>query len=263
MDSAVLEFTSLSQAILSFSVVLPRIAGAFLLLPYFTSEMIPPLVRNVFFVSVAAVVMPLVLQQPLPPTLAGTALVPILVKELFIGVSIGFAFGIVFWALEGAGQVIDTKIGSGAGQLTDPLTGSQTTLIGSYLGRLGAYLFAAFGGLHVFVDLVLLSYRIWPVLEPLPDLRAVGSLFYIGRFDELMRIVLLIAAPALCILTLLEVGLGFVNRYAPQLNVFVLSLALKSWLAILILLLTVGTVVSFVTGWIAEQRGLLQMLPLS
>jgi type III secretion protein T len=262
MDNPMPEFASLSQAVMSLAVVLPRIAAAFLLLPFFTSEMLPPLVRNVFFVSVAFVVMPLVLQDPLPPTLSGTALVPILLKEIFIGVAIGFTFGIVFWALEAAGQVIDTKVGSGMGQLVDPLTGAQTTLIGAYLGRLGAYLFAAFGGLHVFVDLVLSSFRIWPVLDPLPDLRAVGALFFIERFDDLMRIMLLIAAPALVLLTLLEVGLGFVNRYAPQLNVFVLSLALKSWLAILILLLTVGTVASFITDWLADQRGLLQILPL-
>lgn len=258
-----MEFTSIHHAVVSFAIVLPRIAAAFLLLPYFTSETVPPFLRNIFFVSVALAVMPFVLASPAPATLTGVELAPIVVKEIFVGVAIGFSFGIVFWALEGAGQIIDTKIGTAIGQLTDPLTGAQTTLIGAYLGRLGGYLFAALGGLHMFVDLLLSSFQVWPVLAPFPDLQAIGATFYVSRFDELMRLMLLLSAPVLCVLTLLEIGLGFINRYAPQLNVFVLSLSLKAWVAILVLFLTVGNVVTFIVEWLGNQKGLLSTLPLS
>ncbi len=227
-----MEYQSFSQPALSFAVVLPRIAAAFLLIPYFTTETITPLIRNVFFVSLALAVMPLVLAQPLPPSVSGTALIPIVLKEILIGVAIGYTFSMVFWALEGAGQVIDNKIGATSAQLVDPITGHPTTLLGAYLGRLAGYLFAAFGGLTMFVDLLLSSFAVWPVLSQLPDLKAAGSMFFVERFDELMRLMLLLAAPALCVLTLLEFGFGFMNRYSPQLNVFTLSMPLKSWLAI-------------------------------
>jgi type III secretion protein T len=255
-------FESFGQMIIALALVLPRIAAAFMLLPHFTGDTIPALVRNVFFVSLAIAVTPLVLDTPPPAGLMGTALLPIILKEIFIGVAIGFSFGIIFSALAGAGEVIDAKIGSTTAQLVDPLTGQQTTLIGAYLGRLAAYLFAAFGGLHLFVDLLLSSFRVWPALAPLPNLSALGQMFFIQRFDELMRLVLLLAAPALCVLTLLEFGLGFINRYAPQLNVFTLSMSLKSWLAIFILILTVGSFASFVLDWLGNQRDLLQLLPL-
>jgi len=254
-------FESFSQMFVALALVLPRIAAACLLLPYFTAEIVPPMVRNVFFVSLALAVMPLALAAPVPPAMHGAALIPVVLKEIFIGVSLGFSFSIVFWAMEGAGQVIDAKIGTSTVQLSDPLTGQQTTLIGAYMGRLAGYMFAAFGGLRMFIDLVLSSFTVWPVQAPLPDLAAVGALFFIQRFDDLMALILLLAAPALCVLTLLEFGLGLVNRYAPQLNVFTLSLALKAWIAILVLLLTVGAVGSFILDWLAGQRGLLQMLP--
>jgi type III secretion protein T len=254
-------FESFSEAFVSLALILPRIAAACLLLPYFTAEIVPPIVRNVFFVSLALAVMPLALTTPVPPAMQGTALIPVVLKEIFVGVSLGFSFSIVFWALEGAGQVIDAKISTSTVQLSDPLTGQQTTLIGAYMSRLAAYLFAAFGGLRLFIDLVLSSFTVWPVQEPLPDLAAVGARFFIERFADLMALILLLAAPALCVLTLLEFGLGLVNRYAPQLNVFTLSLALKAWIAILVLLLTVATVGSFTLDWLAGQRGLLQLLP--
>jgi type III secretion protein T len=257
-----MQFESFSQAVTSIAVVLPRIAAAFLLLPYFTAETITPLVRNIFFVSLSFAVMPLILEAPPTASLAGAALVPVVLKEIFVGIVIGYSFGIVFWALEGAGQVIDAKIGSTTAALVDPVTGHQTTLIGSYLGRLSGYMFAAFGGQHLFVDLLLSSFRVWPVLDPLPDLRALGQMFFIQRFDELLRLILLLAAPVLCVLTLLELGLGFINRYAPQLNVFTLSLSLKSWFAIVILLLTVGVFAEFIVRWLGAQHGLLRVLPL-
>jgi type III secretion protein T len=244
------------------SLVLPRIAAAFLLLPFFTPETIPSLLRNIFFVAVALAVMPLVLASPPPSTLSGIELAPIVLKEVFIGVALGFSFGVVFWALEGAGQVIDTKIGTAMAQLVDPMSGSSTTLIGAYLGRLGGYLFAALGGLHLFVDLVLSSFRVWPLMAPMPNLQEAGAMFFVGRFDELMRLILLLSAPVLCVLTLLEIGLGFVNRFAPQLNVFVLAMSLKAWVAILILLVTIGSVVSFIIDWLGNQRDLLRILPL-
>jgi type III secretion protein T len=256
-----MEYQTFGQLVLSFGVVLPRIAGAFLLLPYFTSDTIPSLLRNIFFVGLALALVPLVLAEPLPPTLTGTALLPLLLKEIFIGVAIGYTFGIVFWAFEGAGQVIDGKVGSTLAQLSDPVTGYSTTLIGAYLGRLAGYFFVAFGGLRVFVDLLLSSFRIWPILSPLPDLAAVGSLFFIQRFDDLMRLMLLLAAPSLCVLTLLDLGLGLINRFAPQFNVFTLSTSIKSWFAVAILLLSVTSMGEFLVRWLGDQGDLLQRLP--
>lgn len=256
-----MEYESFTQAATSFAVVVPRIAAAFLLIPYFTTEIMTPLIRNVFFVSIALTVMPMVLAQPIPASVSGTALIPIVLKEILIGIAIGYTFSVVFWALEGAGQVLDNKIGATSAQLVDPITGQQTTLLGAYLGRLAGYLFAAFGGLTLFVDLLLSSFAVWPVLSKFPDLKAAGSMFFVERFDELMRLMLLLAAPALCVLTLLEFGLGFMNRYSPQLNVFTLSMPLKSLLAILILLLAIGTTTDFVVHWLAGQRDLIRLLP--
>ena len=256
-----MEYESFTQAATSFALVLPRIAAAFLLIPYFNADTITPLIRNVFFVSLALTVMPLALAQPIPVSVSGTALIPIVLKEILIGIAIGYTFSVVFWALEGAGQIIDSKIGATSAQLVDPITGQQTTLLGAYLGRLAGYMFAAFGGLTLFVDLLLSSFAIWPVLSGFPKLDALGSMFFVERFDELMRLMLLLAAPALCVLTLLEFGLGFMNRYAPQLNVFTLSMPLKSLLAILILLLAIGTTTDFVVHWLALQRDLIKLLP--
>lgn len=254
------EFEFFSQAVLNLALTLPRLAAAFLVLPLLTSEIVPAMVRNIFLVSLAIAVFPFVAHDLQTLSLSGVALGPVIVKELFIGVVIGYAFSIVFWALEGAGQVIDTKVGTTMAQITDPLSGHQTSLIGALLSQLAGYLFVAFGGLLVFLDLLLTSYSVWPLAAALPDLDAAGKLFFIQRFDELMRLVLLLAAPALVVLTLVDFGLGFVNRYAQQLNVFSLSLSIKAWLGVFIVLLMLASIVEFMLGWLADQKGLLEAL---
>lgn len=254
-------YESFSELLVSFALVLPRIAAAFALLPYFTADTIPPLVRNIFFVSLALALMPLVLEQAPPPGMSGTALAPLVLKEILIGVAVGYTFGIVFWAFEGAGQVIDNKVGSTIAQLVDPLTGQQTTLIGSYLGKLAAYVFAAFGGLQLFTGLLLTTFDVWPVLAPLPSLPALGQMFFVQRFDELMRLMLLLAAPTLCVLTLVEFGVGFINRYAPQLNAFSIAMSIKNWLAVFVLALSIGTVVDFTVDLLGAQHEVLPQIP--
>jgi len=51
--------------------------------------------------------------------------------------------------------------------------------------------------------------------------------------------------PVIIALFLSEMGLAFINRFAPQLNVFVLSLSIKSALALAILIVYVGIIFTY------------------
>ena len=254
------DFEYLNSAVVNLALILPRVAAAFLILPLLSGEIVPPLMRNIFIVSVSISFFPFVASDTLSVTVSGIALGPIILKEIFIGIVIGYSFSIVFWALEGAGQVIDSKIGTTTAQLTDPLSGHQTSLNGSFFAHFAGYLFVATGGLLVFFDLLFSSYEVWPISSPFPKLSALGSLFFVSRFDELMRLILLMAAPALVLLTLVEFGLGFVNRYAEKLNIFSLSMSIKAWLGTFIIVLMITTIAEFMIDWFADQRGLVDAI---
>jgi len=215
-----------------------RIAVALLLIPLFSAELIPPTVRNAMFLSIA--LLGLVVQPLVGPAKASAGLwLSMFAKEALIGCATGLLFAGVMWAFESAGQVIDAKIGMMVGQVTDPLTGQQISLHGAFLGRLASYVFMAGGGFMVLVGTLMQTYAAWPVWAPLPALAAGGVRLFESELGRIMGLTLLVAAPAVVVLYLIESVLGLINRFAQQLNVFSLAASLKGFIATWVILIQI------------------------
>ena len=221
-----------ADQLLLLGVATARVAATFLLLPMFSTETVPALVRNSIFVSLGLV--SLALQPPLDPSLLGPAQwATIMLKEVFVGLVIGFFFGSVLWALEAAGNIIDTKVGATLAQVVDPLSGHQTSLNGAFLGRLASVVFIAGGGLSLLLRVMMESYAIWPIAAPMP---------------------------VLTVLFLIDAGLGLMNRFAQQLNVFTLSMSLKAFAATFVLLLLLGSYVTAILRDMAARPGVIRAI---
>ena len=229
-----------ADQILLLGVGTARIACAFMLLPLFASETIPAMVRNSIFIGLGLV--SLSLQPPLSiATIDAIGWVKIFAKEAFVGLVIGFFFGSVLWALEAAGQIIDTKVGATLAQIVDPLSGHQTSLNGAFLGRLANIVFVFSGGLSLIVRVIMESYALWPIAAPAPTLDPQGVVLFEAEFGRMMVLAVLFASPVLTVLFLIDAGLGLVNRFAQQLNVFTLSMSIKAFAATLVILLLLGS----------------------
>jgi len=250
----------LGNPLLALGLTVPRVAGAFIMLPLLTQQNMPAMVRNSFLVSLAIVALPVALAG-LPATgMAISDMAPIVLKELFLGIAIGFCFGIVFWAIGAAGNILDTQIGMSMASIFDPIQGHQSSVHGQFLSQLAAWLFMASGAFLVFLDVLLTSYTVWPVMAFFPDIKLAGMHLFVGQFSYLMTAALLLAAPAIVIMLLIDLSFGLVNRYAPSLNVFALTLPLKAWLATAVILLMLGALMDFVLGRLGDSRGFLELL---
>lgn len=253
-------FDFLGNPLLALSLVLPRIIGAFLMLPLMTQQTVPAMVRNSFMVSIGIIVLPIALIG-VPMDNLGTIEWPLIVlKEIFIGVAIGFCFGIVFWAVAAVGSVIDTQVGMSMAQIFDPIQGHQVTLHGEFLSQLATWLFMASGAFLVFMDLLMSSYTLWPVTTYFPDLPTLGTSLFVGQFNYMMTTVLVMAAPVMVVMLIIDLSFGLVNRYAPQLNVFALTMPIKAWLATALILLLVGVYVEILLERLGSNRHLLGLL---
>ena len=144
--------------------------------------------------------------------------------------------------------------------MVDPIQGHETSLTGQLLTQLVAWLFMASGAFTLFLNLLMTSYTLWPVKDMLPSLTPATEQIAIGEFSALLTLALMLAAPALVVASLLDLSLGLINRYAPQLNVFSLTLSIKAWVATFIVLLSLGTFVDIVTQKLFANRGILNLL---
>ena len=70
----------------------------------------------------------------------------------------------------------------------------------------------------------------------------------------------MLSAPALILMTMVDLGMGIMNKFAQQLNVFQLSQPIKALIAIWMLLAMLNTIVSFVEGHLTALRGLTREL---
>ena len=230
------QYDSFTQPLLLLGLSLTRISVAFLILPLFSSELMPALVRNSIFVAMALITLVLVPQMQVQ-SIAGGFWVVLFAKELMLGVFVGVFFGIYLWAFEAAGVLIDTQVGSSIGMVFDPLSGHEVTLTGEFMSLWANYLFMAAGGLLLLTIALLQSFTLYPILSVAPKLE-LGSLQLVaGEFSSFLSWTLLIASPVLLVLFVIDMVMGLINRYAQQLNVLFLSMSIKSLAALLVLIL--------------------------
>jgi type III secretion protein T len=212
-------------------------------------------VRNALFVAVA--LLGLVLQPAAAPLhMNAWQWATLFFKEAFLGGAIGLLFAGVLWAFEAAGQLIDNKIGATQAQVMDPLSGHQTTLNGALFGRLAGWVFMSAGGFMLLVGTLVESFSRWPVRQPLAGLAEGGARVFEGELGRIMLLALLVAAPALLLLYVIEGVLGLMNRFAQQLNVFSLAMSLKSVAATLIVLAQLATLIQLLQDDLMARGGM-------
>ena len=238
----------------------PRIVAAFGVIPFMGKQILHGMTRNSIVLSFAIPLFPMVLpgvpkDMPALPLLAA-----VILKEAIVGLMLGFVAGIIFWAAESVGYFIDNQRGATMANVFDPMTGTQTSPLGSLLLQLTAVLFFAGGGFLVLLSAIYESYRLWPIFSFFPRFDAGFSEFFLGQADLLMQLTVLLGGPIVIALFVSEMGLGLINRFAPQLNVFFLSMPIKSGIAIFLLILYLTFLVSYFGEEIVRLKALTNLI---
>ncbi|MBX2884933.1 MAG: type III secretion system export apparatus subunit SctT [Granulosicoccus sp.] len=246
------QYDVLSSQVLLLALSATRIAVAFLMLPLFSNELIPALVRNSIFLTlalIAVVVQPAIDVQ----VLDSAAWISLFAKEVMIGIVVGVFFGVYLWAFEAAGVLIDTQIGSSMAMIFDPLSGHEVTLFGEFLSLWVNYLFMAAGGLLLLNGAVLESYVLFPLNEPLDGLRMASVRLFEAEYSSFFTLMLMLASPIVVVIFAIDVCMGLINRYAQQLNVLFLSMSLKALAALLVLIILMPFLVDLLRDNIASH----------
>lgn len=225
------------QFLIVFAISVVRLTAACSVVPFMSTQLIQARVRNSIIFSWGLIIYPIV-APTLGPEIGSTMTVfVIIVKEIVIGILIGFMAAKMFWIALSVGYFIDNQRGASMASVYDPTSGEQTSPFGLFLQQTLIVLFYSSGGFLVFIGGVFQSYLVWPINSFFPQFSNAFPGFFLEVADDMMMTAVVLAAPVVITVFVTEFGLGLMNRFAPQLNVFVLAMPIKSLVGMIVLVI--------------------------
>ncbi|MCK4933973.1 MAG: flagellar biosynthetic protein FliR [Simkaniaceae bacterium] len=225
--------------ILMFLMTLFRIAPIVGLAPFLGAKIAPTFARASIALSISVIFLPIVMVNSSNLLETNMAFVGFALKELLIGLVLGFLTAIPFYVVTSAGIYIDYLRGASIMQSQDPSLAIQASPIGILYNYFLILIFFQIDGPFYFFEALRESYELVPV-----DSFFDQSFFslsnalwktILGILNHIVSIGLQLAAPSLLAILMAEMFLGIANRLAPQVQIAFLGMSLKSLLGLFLL----------------------------
>ena len=215
--------------------VLFRLTGIFVLAPVLSQRVVPRLVKIFLAVGLSLCVYPVLLApgKPSAPMVGSVVenglslwtLVPRIGLELLIGFAIGYAASLPLIAMQVAGHMIGQQMGLAFATIVNPVFQDQSGVVDQLFFMLALALFVILGGHHVMFTALIGSFD----KIPLGGFERFGDLLdmVVGLIQITFDLAIRVAAPLLCLIFLMTVGMGFIARTVPQMNILSVGFAIR------------------------------------
>lgn len=144
------------------------------------------------------------------------------VKELIIGIAIGYLARVSFDGLLMAASITGYQMGFGTASLFLPDAGAQMDTFTSFHRIIMMTIFLMLNLHHLFIDAILTTFNMLPLGKVTIAIAPLSSTIF-QVTGNIFKVALQLGAPVLIALMFTQAALGLVARAVPQLNVFILS----------------------------------------
>ncbi|MGO4477397.1 flagellar biosynthetic protein FliR [Massilia sp. 2TAF26] len=199
--------------------------------PVLGESYVPLAVRALLSVVLAFMMLPMTQGRAMPDpfSLAG---VVAMVEQAVIGGVIGLALQLTMAVVSTLGFLVSSQIGFSMAQMNDPVNGQQSDVVSGLLGLVAILVFFAIDGHLVLVGVLGQSFRAWPVGGGYAPLLLQTVALNVGW---VFAAAILLALPIVFSTLVVQIGLGFLNRVAPSLNLFSLGFSLVTLFGLMML----------------------------
>ncbi len=224
-----------------------RIAGALMVAPIFGAKLVPTRIRLAMCVAATIVIAPVLPPGPTFEMSLATGIV--VVREVILGVAMGFCLQMIFDALVIAGQTIAMGMGLGLAMMIDPQRGVSVPVVSQFFVVLGFLIFLSLGGHLATIRLLADSFQLLPLggsfgTDGLWTVVTWGGQMFVGAVR--------VALPAVTALLVVNIALGVMSRAAPSLNLFAVGLPVGLLVGFLILMINVGSLATLISEFLAS-----------
>jgi len=223
----------------NFLILLIRLGVILFLLPFFSGKQFPRQFKVGLVIVLAYILSPVISME-----IKTIALPAIIIQELLLGLTIGFAVRFIFIAVELAGTLISDAVGMSIATLFNPEM-EQSTEISTLMSFMAMLLFLAMDLHHDLIYLIVKSYEIIPVTHIRIDNLLVKG---ISLGSQVFALAIKIAAPVLVGMIIVNILMGFIYKAAPQVNIFFVSMPIYVLVGFLILMLSTPLLINFLGG---------------
>ena len=244
MDYFIVLFRSFETNILVFA----RILSIFAFTPILSRRNLPVIARVTISIFITMIVIMVVQPEPVDSgTLAGVYLM-MLVREIFIGLTLGFITNMFFNTVQVAGEIMDMQSGLGMAKVFDPETNVQMSVMGSVISFMMYLYFFATNSHMSYIQLFVISFDTLPVGGEgfNPDL----GYNIVSYFSVLLAIVIKLAMPIIAAAFILEFCMGMLMKSVPQIQIMVVNIQLKVAVGFMMLFLIAIPLADFIDGYL-------------
>jgi flagellar biosynthetic protein FliR len=221
-----------------------RISACLISTPIFSAMSVNTTLRITLAMVLTILIYPLH-DWPIVDVLSGAGLV-LFLEQVVIGVMMGLILQVVFAAVSAAGEFISLSMGLGFAMMVDPNSGVQTPVVSQFLVILATLVFVSIGGHLILIELLLDSFRLWPIDQPQLQMAMVWDLLQWSIL--IFSGAAMIALPAMVILLLTNSAMGVISRASPSLNVFAVGFPLTLLMGIVTLIVLLPSFMGSVQG---------------
>jgi flagellar biosynthesis protein FliR len=221
------------QQFILFLGILSRVLPIIFLAPVTGHQSVPVTVKLALGFFLALVLTPLLGKSAPVFDVDTAALVLTALREIGVGLLIGFASSLVFIGVRFAGDLVATEMGLSMATMFDPESGTSNPILAQFFALLAMLVFLLINGHHFIIESIVLSYHAVPIGQfELSGALAQGLVRMTGMvFVTAVKF----AAPVIVTQLLTNVALAVLSRVMPQMNIFVVSMPLKIGVGLLVI----------------------------
>ncbi|MGX7023579.1 flagellar biosynthetic protein FliR [Vagococcus hydrophili] len=232
----------MNTILFTFILIFCRISSFMVTAPGFSFKQTPSLLKILISFSLSISVF-----SVLPETISTNNLyigIFYIIKELLVGIALGFVVQLIFSAIEMAGQIIDFQVGFSMGSVYDQTIGIQGSNYGRLYYWLALTLFFVTDMHHIVIENLLASFDIVPLTEASMKWNTVEGM--VKLFAKVFEMSIMLAAPVVLVAFVTDCVLGIVSRSVPQINVLMLGMPMKILISFFFVLLFLPNLVQLI-----------------
>ena len=245
----------LMQSLSAFLLLSVRISAFFLVAPVFSASAVTVPIRVAIMMGLAFALMGSITVPNID--LFAPSGVTVVAREAVIGISIGILFQIAFASVAMAGEHIASSMGLGFASMVDPQTGAQSVVVTQFMSIMMILIFLVTQGHHVLLRQLVASYKVAPIGG---DLNAELFLGVMKSGALMFSAALIISLPAVVLLFLVNVLIGFMTRVAPQMNIFSVGFPVTIMVGFVMVLISLPSMGNSMSGLLQTASGMVREL---